>query len=104
MASRFFGRMLPTWSLFDDDCLRPHIVAVDKAQHIHARRHSVCRDAIYRVSRQNDAPHHIHHLQHAFAVDDDVAIAEEGKGIVAIIVVVCVPANEHEAETANSTN
>jgi len=53
------------------------------------------------VSTNDDASRHINHLQRSLAVDDDVAIAEEGKGLtVAIIVVVCVPANEHQAEAA----
>ncbi len=49
------------------------------------------------VSTDDDAPHHIHNLQHAFAVDDDVAVVDEGEGL---IVANCVPAiGKHQAET-----
>ena len=50
--------------------LRLHVVAVNEAQHVNARCHPVCRDAIgsaeftfHRVSRQNDAPRHVNHLK-----------------------------------------
>ena len=79
-----------------DNLLCLHVVAVDEAEHIHARRHPACRDAIYRVSRQNNAPHHVYDLQGTLAIDDDVAIADESE----IIVAVCVPANEHQLEAA----
>ena len=79
--------------------LRLHVIAIDKAQHIHTRGHSPCRDVARNVCTNDHTPRHIHHLQHPFAIDANLAVAEEREGIFAIIVVVCVPANEHQAET-----
>ena len=62
---------------FHDNLLRFHVVAVDEA---HARGHPVGRDVARRVST-DDAPRHVDDLQHAFAIDDDLTVAEEGEGL-----------------------
>ena len=63
--------------------LRLHIVALDETQHINARGHSLCRDAMLCVYRNVDTTHHVNHLQgRAFNVtrDDDVPVVEECEG------------------------
>ena len=49
--------------LFNYNLLRPNLLAINQAQHIHACRHSRCRDTP-RVSAngKNDAPRHVNHL------------------------------------------
>ena len=46
--------------------------------------------------RNDDASRHVNHLQRSFAVDNDVAVVDESKGL---IIVVGVRANEHQFET-----
>ena len=71
------------------------IIAIDQAQDIHARRHVGCRDAMLCVSRMYHPSRNIYHLQRAFAIDDNIPVADEREGF---IVAVCVPANEHQFE------
>jgi hypothetical protein len=58
-----------------------NVVSLDEAQHIHARRHSICRDGVHTVCTTNHAPRHIHYLQRSLAVDDEVACGiDESEG------------------------
>ena len=70
--------------------LHLNITAIHQAQHIHAWGHSAGRDVARNVCAKDDAPRNIQHLQRAFAVDDDVAVADERE---AVTVAVCVPAD-----------
>lgn len=65
---------------FYDNLLCLHVVAADETQHVNARHHLVGRDVACNVCTTNDVSHHVNHLQGACAVDDDVAIADEGEG------------------------
>ena len=48
--------------------------------------------------RNNNASHHVHHLQRAFAIDDDIARSiDEGKGI--IVAVSVSFGGKHQFET-----
>ena len=51
------------------------------------------------VSTDNDASQHVDHLNRSRAVDDDVAVADEGEIFVITFVVVFVRL-EHQLETA----
>ena len=87
------------FQLSHHNLLRPHIVTIDKAQHIHARDECGMRNVecgMSNLSAVQLAPHHVNHLQHSLAVDDDVAVADEGKGL---IVAICVLADGSEHQT-----
>ena len=88
------------YSLLDDYLLGLHVVAVDQAQHIYARRSidSLANTAVHGIVAE-DAAVGINYLQDSLTLvaDDPVAVAKEGEGP---IIIVCVPTNEHQLETA----
>ena len=79
--------------------LRLHIIAVDESQNIHPRGHPFGRDVARRVSTNDGTPHHIHNLQRALAVDDNVAVADEGEWRILVAVSVLADGGKHQAET-----
>ena len=78
--------------LFHHNLLRLYFFAIDKAQDIHARGHSVCRDSIHRVShaRNKDAPSYIYNLQRGTILgtnNNDVPIVDKGKWCIFIVLI-----------------
>ena len=68
-------------SSFNHYLLDSDIVSLYQTEDIHARCHSAGGNGgrMRCVPTNDDAPRDINHLQRALAVDDDVAIADEGK-------------------------
>ena len=69
--------------LFNHYLLCLYIIAVDQSQHVNARGHCACRDGACTVSTEDDASHHVNHLNDTITVDDDLSIVDEGE-VVAI--------------------
>lgn len=68
--------------LFDDDSLIFDFVAIDEPQHINAGQESCGGNPAVGVFGTEDVSEQVDHLQGSRAVDNDLAIADEGEFVV----------------------
>ena len=81
-----------------DDLLGLHVVAIDEAEDIYASDSWQLTVGSWQLLGEELVTEGVEDLERAFAVDNELSVADEGKVVIVVLVVFIHP--EHQLETA----